>query len=159
MKRGFKKKSIIISTSLVLLSGVITINLNNNYTYAKEKTITVEAKTYLTENNEEGLMYKNSDSIEKEQPTLTEETKKLISNYQKEPNMDNYLKLRDEVIKNYNAVLDRKEQKLAELIEETNGKPNGDELVAEGTKVDMQIPSSSGMLNLREIPDLVTVVS
>ena len=36
---------------------------------------------------------------------------------------------------------------------------NGDELVAEGTKVDMQIPSSSGMLNLREIPDLVTVVS
>lgn len=130
MKRGLKKKTIVITT-LVLLSGIITINLNNNYTYAKTETINVEAKTYLTENNEEGLMYKNSDFIEKEQPTLTEETKKLISNYQKDPSMDNYLKLRDEVIKNYNAVLDRKEQKLAELIEETNGKPNGDELVAE----------------------------
>lgn len=81
--------------------------------------------------SDESLMYKNSDFIEKEQPTLTEETKKLISSYQKDNSLDNYLKLRDEVIKNYNAVLDRKEQKLAELIEETKGKPNGDELVTE----------------------------
>ena len=81
--------------------------------------------------NDESLMYKNSDFIEKEQPELTEETKKLISAYQKEQSMDNYLKLRDEVIKNYNAVLDRKEQKLAELIEETKGKTNSEELVSE----------------------------
>lgn len=81
--------------------------------------------------NDESLMYKNSDFIEKEQPELTDETKKLISAYQKEQSMDNYLKLRDEVIKNYNAVLDRKEQKLAELIEETKGKPNSEELVSE----------------------------
>lgn len=81
--------------------------------------------------NDGSLMYKNSDFIEKEQPELTEETKKLISAYQKEQSMDNYLKLRDEVIKNYNAVLDRKEQKLAELIEETKGKPNSEELVSE----------------------------
>ena len=81
--------------------------------------------------NDGSLMYKNSDFIEKEQPELTEETKKLISAYQKEQSMENYLKLRDEVIKNYNAVLDRKEQKLAELIEETKGKPNSDELVSE----------------------------
>ena len=81
--------------------------------------------------NDESLMYKNSDFIEKEQPELTDETKKLISAYQKEQSMDNYLKLRDEVIKNYNAVLDRKEQKLAELIEETKGKTNSEELVSE----------------------------
>lgn len=81
--------------------------------------------------NDESLMYKNSDFIEKEQPELTDETKKLISAYQKEQSIDNYLKLRDEVIKNYNAVLDRKEQKLAELIEETKGKPNSEELVSE----------------------------
>ena len=81
--------------------------------------------------DDESLMYENSDFIEKEQPELTEETKKLISAYQKEQSMDNYLKLRDEVIKNYNAVLDRKEQKLAELIEETKDKPNGEELVSE----------------------------
>ena len=84
---------------------------------------------YATDND--NLMYKNSDFIEKEQPELTDETKKLISAYQKEQSMDNYLKLRDEVIKNYNAVLDRKEQKLAELIEETKGKTNSEELVSE----------------------------
>lgn len=77
------------------------------------------------------VMYKNSEFIEKEQPELTEETKKIISAYQKEQSMENYLKLRDEVIKNYNAVLDKKEQKLAELIEETKGKPNSNQLVQE----------------------------
>ena len=80
-------------------------------------------------------MYKNSDFIEKEQPTLTEKNKKLISNYQKEPSIDNYLKLREEVIKNYNAVLNKKEQKLKELIIETNNKQNGKELVAEMQKI------------------------
>ena len=70
-------------------------------------------------------MFENSDFIEKEQPELDEETKKLISTYQKNPTEANYLNLREKVIENYNAVLDRKELKLAELKEETSGKPGG----------------------------------
>lgn len=66
-------------------------------------------------------MYKNSDFIETEQPTLSEETKRLISLYQKNPTEENYLNLREIVIENYNAVLDRKEAKLAELRAETAG--------------------------------------
>lgn len=76
-------------------------------------------------------MYTNSDFVEKEQPELNQETKKLIAQYQKKTTLDNYLKLRDMVIQNYNAVLDRKEAKLQELIEETAGKPGADEKVAE----------------------------
>lgn len=76
-------------------------------------------------------MYQNSDFIEKEQPELNEETKKLISLYQKNPTEENYLNLRAMVIENYNAVLDRKEEKLAALKSETAGKPGGDEIVAE----------------------------
>lgn len=91
----------------------------------------VSTSMYAYATNDESLMYKNSDFIEKEQPELTEETKKLIANYQKDQSMENYLNLRDEVIKNYNAVLDRKEQKLTELIEETKDKPNGEQLVDE----------------------------
>ena len=82
--------------------------------------------------NDDGMnMYQNSDFIEKEQPELNDETKELISRYQKEPTDENYLKLRNIVIENYNAVLDKKEAKLAELKEETAGKPGGDEKVAE----------------------------
>lgn len=76
-------------------------------------------------------MYENSDFIEKEQPELTEETKQLISLYQRNPTQENYLNLRDIVIDNYNAVLVRKEAKLAELKEETAGKPGGLAKVAE----------------------------
>lgn len=76
-------------------------------------------------------MFQNSDFIEKEQPELTEETKQLISLYQRNPTEENYLNLRDIVIENYNAVLDRKEEKLASLKEETAGKPGGEEKVAE----------------------------
>lgn len=76
-------------------------------------------------------MYRNSDFIETEQPELNTETKTLISLYQRNPTEENYLNLRDEVIKNYNAVLDRKEAKLAELKSETAGKPGGEEKVAE----------------------------
>lgn len=82
-------------------------------------------------NNDRMNMYTNSDFIEKEQPELSGKTKELISRYQKDPTMENYLNLRDEVIKNYNAVLDRKETKLEELKEETAGKPGGDEIVSE----------------------------
>ena len=76
-------------------------------------------------------MFENSDFIEKEQPELTEETKQLISLYQRKPTEENYLNLRAEVIKNYDAVLVRKEAKLAELKEETSGKPGGLAKVAE----------------------------
>ena len=64
-------------------------------------------------------MYRNSEFIEKEQPELTQETKELISLYQRDPSTENYLNLRDMVIVNYNAVLARKEEKLAELKTET----------------------------------------
>ena len=76
-------------------------------------------------------MYTNSEFIEKEQPELTQETKELISRYQREPTEENYLALRDMVIENYNAVLERKEDKLADLKTETKGKPGGEEIVAE----------------------------
>ncbi len=76
-------------------------------------------------------MFENSDFIETEQPELSEETKKLIFLYQRNPTEENYLKLRDMVITNYDAVLVRKEAKLAELKAETAGKPGGEAKVAE----------------------------
>ncbi len=95
-------------------------------------TIVVTSEPIETEETEdEMLMYKNSDFIEKEQPALTEETKKLISLFQKDPTKENFFNLRNEVIKNYEAVLTKKEDKLAELKEETSGKPNGSSLVSE----------------------------
>lgn len=75
--------------------------------------------------------FANSDFIETVQPELTVETKQLISRYQKTPTEENYLDLRAMVIENYNAVLDRKEAKLAELKAETADKPGGKEKVAE----------------------------
>ena len=59
--------------------------------------------------------FEHSDFVETEQPELTQETKDLISAYQKSSTEENYVALRDMVIQNYNAVLDRKEAKLAEL--------------------------------------------
>ncbi len=97
-------------------------------------TSTTEATSEPIETEEtedEMLMYKNSDFIEKEQPALTEETKKLISLFQKDPTKENFFNLRNEVIKNYEAVLTKKEDKLDELKEETSGKPNGSSLVSE----------------------------
>ena len=76
-------------------------------------------------------MFGNSDFIETEQPELNEETKKLISLYQRKPTEENYLNLREMVIANYDAVLVRKEAKLAELKTETAGKPGGEAKVAE----------------------------
>lgn len=76
-------------------------------------------------------MFEHSDFIEKEQPELDEETKRLISLYQRDPSEENYENLRAAVIRNYDAVLVRKEAKLAELKAETQGKPGGDAKVAE----------------------------
>lgn len=79
--------------------------------------------------------FENSDFIETEQPELSKETKKLISLYQKDPTEENYLNLRDMVIENYNAILDRKEAKLTELKAETDGKPGGEEKVTEMNEI------------------------
>lgn len=88
--------------------------------------------TAMAAETDDGMnMFENSDFIEKEQPELTEETKQLISLYQRDPSMENYLNLRDIVIENYDAVLVRKEAKLASLKEETAGKPGGADKVAE----------------------------
>lgn len=81
--------------------------------------------------SDSSTMYANSDFIETEQPVLSPETKALISAYQANPTEEAYLELRAMVMENYNAVLDRKEAKLAELKEETAGKPGGDAIVAE----------------------------
>ncbi len=94
-------------------------------------TVVTSEPIETEETEDEMLMYKNSDFIEKEQPALTEETKKLISLFQKDPTKENFFNLRNEVIKNYEAVLTKKEDKLAELKEETSGKPNGSSLVSE----------------------------
>ncbi len=88
-------------------------------------------ETNASEKDDGMNMYENSDFIEKEQPELDEETKQLISQYQKNPTQANYLLLRDKVIENYNEVLERKENKLAELKVETAGKPGGTAIVAE----------------------------
>lgn len=88
---------------------------------------------FAAENSEnDGMnMYENSDFIEKEQPELSEETKQLISLYQKNPTDENYMNLREKVIEDYNAVVERKETKLSELKAETEGKPGGEAIVAE----------------------------
>lgn len=89
--------------------------------------------TFAAKNSEkDGMnMYENSEFIEKEQPELSEETKQLISLYQKNPTDENYRKLREKVIEDYNAVVKRKETKLSELKAETEGKPGGEAIVAE----------------------------
>lgn len=90
-----------------------------------------QASALADQVNDGAVMYANSDFIEKEQPALSDETKQLIALYQQDPSMENYLSLRATVIENYNAVLARKEAKLASLIDETAGKPSGDDKVAE----------------------------
>ena len=88
--------------------------------------------TGCEEDDEEFVNYSPIDYdyyFEDEQPELTETTKQLIRQYHQNPTEENYNKLRQEVIKNYDAVLAKKNAKLAELIEETAGRPDGDKLV------------------------------
>lgn len=93
---------------------------------------TVLSISVFAASDDDGMnMFEHSDFIEKEQPELDEETKRLISLYQREPSDENYENLRAAVICNYDAVLVRKEAKLAELKAETQGKPGGDAKVAE----------------------------
>ncbi len=110
---------------------VIEIDETTPSTTPTSTTVVTSEPIETEETENEMLMYKNSDFIEKEQPALTEETKKLISLFQKNPTKENFFNLRNEVIKNYEAVLTKKEDKLAELKEETSGKPNGSSLVSE----------------------------
>lgn len=102
-----------------IISSVLTVFMASNLFSA--------AATVIHADN----MFQNSDFVETEQPELSEETKRLISAYQRQPSSENYLNLRDMVISNYDAVLARKEAKLAELEEETSGKPGGAAKVAE----------------------------
>ena len=93
---------------------------------------TVLSVSVFAASDDDGMnMFEHSDFIEKEQPELDEETKRLISLYQREPSDENYENLRAAVIRNYDAVLVRKEAKLTELKAETQGKPGGDAKVAE----------------------------
>lgn len=93
---------------------------------------TVLSISVFAASDDDGMnMFEHRDFIEKEQPELDEETKRLISLYQREPSDENYENLRAAVIRNYDAVLVRKEAKLAELKAETQGKPGGDAKVAE----------------------------
>ena len=116
------KKSIVQSIQVVTKksTGIMLVAL---------MTVTLVPTAYTVVNA--ANMYENSDFIETEQPELNEETKKLISLYQKDPSEENYNNLRNQVIANYNAVLAKKEAKLAELREETDGKPGGEAKVAE----------------------------
>ena len=134
------RKTIILSVIIILIiiGAIICIvkfnsetkNISNSVT--ERTSISKSSKEEKkADNNDEMIMYKNSDFIEKEQPELTEETKKLISQFQKDPTKENFSNLRDEVIKNYEAVLAKKKEKLAELKEETSGKPGGDAIVSE----------------------------
>lgn len=107
-----KKSRKILSLILSAVTAVSAISAANTVSYAAN-------------------MFQNSDFVETEQPELNDETKQLIALWQKNPTQENYLNLRDMVIVNYNAVLARKEQKLAELKSETQGKPGGEEIVAE----------------------------
>jgi len=58
---------------------------------------------------------KYSETLEKEKPELSEETKKIIAAYQKNPTQENRLALRERVEMSYDRILARKKGKLQEL--------------------------------------------
>ena len=82
-------------------------------------TASVNADTYNRENRRgiqnSSQTYKYSSTVEKERPILDDETKKLISEYHKNPTDENYNTLREKVEANYDKVLERKKAKLEEL--------------------------------------------
>lgn len=65
--------------------------------------------------NEEAKQFKLSTTIEKERPELNDETKKLVSNYRRDPSETNRNALKKQVANNYDKVVDRKKAKLEEL--------------------------------------------
>ena len=60
--------------------------------------------------NSQAKMHKFSTVIEKERPELDEVTKKLISEYRRNPTEANRAALRKQVEKRYDAVVERKKQ-------------------------------------------------
>ena len=132
-----KKRMMLITAACMSLCMVSTCALgaavSRDELSAEKSGIPVRTMSLaLAEDTSDGMnMYENSDFIEKEQPELSEETKELISLYQQAPSEENYFNLREKVIEDYNAVVERKEEKLNELKAETAGKPGGDEIVAE----------------------------
>ncbi len=73
----------------------------------------VKRQPRMQSNNENNSqMFKYSTTIEKERPQLDEETKRLISEYKKNPTNENYNALRKKVESNYDKVLERKKAKL-----------------------------------------------
>ena len=104
---------------------------DDNNTFTDDNNNGTSDDTGNVDNKEDDKDGEDDSFIEKEQPELNEESKALIAAYQKNPTEENYLALRDSVIKNYNSVLAHKESKLAELKEETLGKYNGEAVVAE----------------------------
>lgn len=65
--------------------------------------------------NPEAKQFKYSTTVEKERPELSEETKKLIAAYRRNPTQENYDALRRQAEANYDKVLARKKAKLEEL--------------------------------------------
>lgn len=65
--------------------------------------------------NKEAKLHKFNSTIEKERPVLDEKTKSLISAYRRNPSEAKLKALRTQIEINYDRVLDRKKEKLAEL--------------------------------------------
>ena len=65
--------------------------------------------------NPEAKLHRFSTTVEKERPELNQETKDLISAYRRDPSDANRDALREQVAKNYDAVVARKKAKLEEL--------------------------------------------
>ena len=65
--------------------------------------------------NPEAKLHRLSTTVEKERPQLNKETRDLIAAYRRNPSDANHAALREQVAKNYDAVLARKKAKLEEL--------------------------------------------
>ena len=60
-------------------------------------------------------LFRYSRTTERERPQLNEETRRLISEYRRNPSEENRAALRKQIEKNYDAVIARKKAKLEEL--------------------------------------------
>ena len=65
--------------------------------------------------NPEAKLHRFSTTVEKERPQLNKETRDLIAAYRRNPSDANRAALREQVAKNYDAVVARKKAKLEEL--------------------------------------------
>lgn len=78
--------------------------------------------------NPEAKLHKFSTVVEKERPELDEETKRLISEYRRNPTEENRAALRKQVEKRYDDVVARKKAKLEELKNTAKDKSKVDEM-------------------------------